>query len=103
MAMFTVLPLIWLAPLGLISLFFYYIIPYFWNYRHLRSIPGPLFARLSNWWLVYACREKSRWKYVNDAHTRYGPVVRIQPNHVSIANEEVINAIYGHGNGMLKS
>ncbi|PCD20968.1 hypothetical protein FGRA07_05120 [Fusarium graminearum] len=103
MAMFTVLPLIWLAPLGLIFLFFYYIIPYFWNYRHLRSIPGPLFARLSNWWLVYACREKSRWKYVNDAHTRYGPVVRIQPNHVSIANEEVINAIYGHGNGMLKS
>lgn len=103
MALFTIVPLFWIAPLGLASLILYYIVPYFWNYRHLRSIPGPLAARFSNWWLVYACREGARWKYVNDAHKRFGSVVRIQPNHVSIADEEVINAIYGHGNGMLKS
>ena len=102
MALFTI-PLLWIVPLGLSSLVFYYIIPYFWNYSHLRSVPGPIFARLSNWWLVYACREKARWRYVDDAHKQYGPVVRIQPNHVSVADEGVVNAIYGHGNGMLKS
>ena len=102
MALFNI-PLLWMIPLGLSFLVFYYIVPYFWSYGQLRSVPGPILARLSNWWLVYACREKARWRYVDDAHKRYGPVVRIQPNHVSVADERVINAIYGRGNGMLKS
>ncbi|EWY99888.1 hypothetical protein FOYG_03817 [Fusarium oxysporum NRRL 32931] len=91
------------APLGLILFLSYFLVPYFWTYGKLRSIPGPLAARFTNWWLVYACRQGERWRYVDEAHKRFGPVVRIQPNHVSIADEEVVNAIYGHGNGMLKS
>ena len=32
-----------------------------------------------------------------------GPIVRIAPNHVSVADSVALNSIYGHGNGALKS
>ncbi|KAF5019796.1 hypothetical protein F66182_8165 [Fusarium sp. NRRL 66182] len=103
MALLDLITLSRVSLVGLVSLILYYLVPYFWTFRQLRSVPGPLAARFTNWWLVYACREGRRWQYVDEAHKRFGPVVRIQPNHVSIADEEVINAIYGHGNHMLKS
>ncbi|KAK5084291.1 hypothetical protein LTR05_005367 [Lithohypha guttulata] len=40
---------------------------------------------------------------VDECHKKYGKVVRIQPNHVSIADDSAINIIYGHGNGFLKA
>ena len=40
-----------------------------------------------------------RYLTVDEAHKTHGDFVRIQPNHVSIANVNAINAIYGHGNG----
>lgn len=39
---------------------------------------------------------------MDDLHKKYGKVVRIQPNHVSIADDSAIPIIYGHGNGFLK-
>lgn len=93
----------WALLVGPIFLISYYLIPYLWTYRSLRSIPGPITAKLTNFWLLYACRAGKRYHYVDEAHKRYGPIVRIQPNHVSIADEEVINTIYGHGNGLLKT
>lgn len=36
-------------------------------------------------------------------HTHPGPIVRIAPNHISIADPDALNIIYGHGNGALKS
>ncbi|KAF2836261.1 putative benzoate 4-monooxygenase [Patellaria atrata CBS 101060] len=40
---------------------------------------------------------------MDEAHRKYGKLVRIQPNHVSIADPNAIQIIYGHGNGFLKS
>lgn len=48
-------------------------------------------------------RRGRRYKSVDEQHKKHGKVVRIQPNHVSIADETAINAVYGHGNGFLKS
>ncbi|KAK7422155.1 hypothetical protein QQZ08_009623 [Neonectria magnoliae] len=93
----------WVVLLGPVFCVLYYLVPYVWTYRSLRAIPGPFTAKLTNFWLLYACRAGKRYQYVDEAHKRYGPVVRIQPNHVSIADEEVIQAIYGHGNGLLKT
>jgi benzoate 4-monooxygenase len=39
---------------------------------------------------------------VHWAHEKYGPVVRIGYNHVSIAEPEGLHAVYAHGNGFLK-
>ncbi|KAI2631766.1 cytochrome P450 [Xylaria nigripes] len=92
-----------LAPVVLVGLIAYYVYPYFVSYRHLRGIPAPFPAQFSNWWLLYACRRGKRYQIVDDVHKKLGPVVRIQPNHVSVADDEAIPIIYGHGNGFLKA
>ncbi|KAI0394949.1 cytochrome P450 [Xylariaceae sp. FL0594] len=97
------------SPLGLASglvvfLAYYYLYPYFVTYRHLRDIPSPFPAAFTNWWLLYACRRGKRYEIVDEAHRRLkSKFVRIQPNHVSVADDEAIQIIYGHGNGFLKS
>lgn len=40
---------------------------------------------------------------MDDAHKKYGVLVRVQPHHVSVADADAIQTIYGHGNGFLKS
>jgi benzoate 4-monooxygenase len=80
----------------------YYILPYIRNWS-IRSIPGPTPAAFSSLWLLWQARKGERYLSVDQAHKKYGPLVRIQPNHVSIADAEAIPQIYGHGNGFLKS
>ncbi|KAI1329261.1 cytochrome P450 [Xylariaceae sp. FL0255] len=82
---------------------FYYIYPYYTTNGHLRDIPAPFPAQFTNWWLLYACRRGKRYLIVDELHKKLGTVVRIQPNHVSIADDDAIPVIYGHGNGFLKS
>ncbi|GAB1522346.1 hypothetical protein RhiTH_005460 [Rhizoctonia solani] len=38
-----------------------------------------------------------------ELHQKYGPFVRIGPNHISIADPDALEDIYKHGNGLLKS
>ncbi|KAL6862627.1 hypothetical protein ACO1O0_002864 [Amphichorda felina] len=80
-----------------------YLYPYFVTYRPLSHIPGPLAARFSNLWLLMTARRGNRYLTVDEAHKKYGTVMRIQPNHISINDDRVIPTIYGHGNGFLKS
>ncbi|KAI9819638.1 MAG: hypothetical protein M1827_007088 [Pycnora praestabilis] len=80
----------------------YYILPYIRNWS-IRDIPGPLPAAFTNVWLLYQCRRGRRFLAVDEAHKKYGTLVRIQPDHVSIADAEAIPIVYGHGNGFLKS
>ncbi|KAK8086608.1 hypothetical protein PG994_001582 [Apiospora phragmitis] len=93
----------WALALLPLSLVLYYAVPYFTTFGHLRSIPAPFPAAWSNLWLLYTCRRGRRYLSVDEIHKKLGPVVRIQPNHVSIADDEAISVIYGHGNGFLKS
>ncbi|KAI0860248.1 cytochrome P450 [Xylaria cubensis] len=81
----------------------YYVYPYFVTYSQIRDIPAPFPAQFTNWWLLYACRRGKRYLIVDEAHKKLGPIVRIQPHHVSVADDEAIPIIYGHGNGFLKS
>ncbi|PFH60237.1 hypothetical protein XA68_11264 [Ophiocordyceps unilateralis] len=90
----------WTIPLLLIA---WYGHSYFISYRHLRNIPAPFGAQVTNLWLFIVCRLKARSLYVDRAHQRLGKIVRIQPNHISIADESAVAVIYGHGNGFLKS
>jgi benzoate 4-monooxygenase len=80
----------------------YYILPYV-RQKALINIPSPFPAQFSNLWLMYQCRHGRRYLAVDAAHKKYGKVVRIQPNHVSIADPDAIQIIYGHGNGFLKA
>lgn len=92
------------APVALlVGLVVYYLYPYFVTFRHLRRIPAPFPAQFTNLWLLSVCRRGNRYERVHELHKKLGPVVRIQPNHVSICDDKAIQMIYGHGNGFLKS
>jgi benzoate 4-monooxygenase len=81
---------------------FYYLLPYI-RQKALLGVPAPFPAQFTNLWLMWQCRQGKRYKAVDECHKKYGKVVRIQPNHVSIADPDAIPIIYGHGNGFLKA
>ena len=85
----------------LLLLALYYCMPYFRN-PSLISIPSPYPAAFTNLWLLLQARRGRRYLAVDEAHSRLGPVVRIQPNHVSIAHVDAIPIVYGHGTGFTK-
>lgn len=89
------------TPVVLVVL--YYLVPYFTTYSSLRDIPSPSLASFTNLWLLLQCRQGKRFKSVDEAHHKLGKFVRIQPDHVSVADADAIQVIYGHGNGFLKS
>ena len=80
----------------------YYIYPYFVTYRSLYHVPGPFIAKFSNIWVGLSARRGQKYAAVDSAHRKYGKVVRIGFNNVSIADESALNIVYGHGNGFLK-
>ncbi|KAL4900767.1 hypothetical protein BDW74DRAFT_170549 [Aspergillus multicolor] len=88
------------ALLGLLAA--YYVLPYLQTWR-LSDIPAPGFAAWSNFWLLLQTRLGHRFISVDNAHKKYGKLVRIAPRQVSIADDAAIQAIYGHGNGFLKA
>lgn len=81
---------------------FFFVAPFLRNWS-IRDVPAPFPAAWSNLWLMYHSRKGQRSFAVDAAHKKYGKFVRIQPNHVSIADEAAIQAVYGHGNGFIKS
>ncbi|OTA57976.1 benzoate 4-monooxygenase [Hypoxylon sp. EC38] len=93
----------WTLVVGFIALTAYYLYPYLVTYRYLRNIPAPFPAQFTNLWLLYTARRGKRHLIVDEVHKKLGPVVRIQPNHISIADDDAIQVVYGHGNGFLKS
>jgi hypothetical protein len=80
-----------------------YLYQYFVTFGALRRFPAPFPAQFSNLWLLSVCRRGTRYDTVDKVHKKLGKFVRIQPNHVSIADDEAIQAVYGHGNGFLKA
>jgi len=86
-----------------VALALFFLVPYLTSNTALKDIPGPFAAKFTNLWLLLQARQGKRYLSVDQAHKKYGKLVRIQPNHVSIADDSAINTIYGHGNGFLKS
>ena len=80
----------------------FYLVPYFTTYRHLRCVPGPFVAKFSIIWLALGARRGQKFAWVDSAHRKYGSIVRVGYNHVSIAEPEGLQTVYAHGNGFLK-
>lgn len=69
----------------------------------LRHVPGPWYCKVSNIPLnIYEilCR---RSDIILDLHKKYGPVVQIAPNEVSVADLEATKQIYGTKDRWAKS
>jgi benzoate 4-monooxygenase len=112
-------PIYW--PLyGPALLFLFHLVPWLRDPLGQRNIPGPIFAQFSDWWLALAAYKGKRSETVHRAHVKYGkpalairlfpllirpigPVIRIAPNHISIANPDALQIVYGHQSRTLKS
>ncbi|CAE6424738.1 unnamed protein product [Rhizoctonia solani] len=81
-----------------------YAIPYLldpYNYRH--RFPGPRLAAFTNWWMFRLVRSGHHSEAVKELYEKYGTFVRLGPNHISIADPDAFESVYGHGKGLLKS
>ncbi|GBE80243.1 Benzoate 4-monooxygenase [Sparassis crispa] len=80
-----------------------HVVPYLVDEHGLRQYPGPFFARFSDGWLFWVSSKFRRTNTVDELHQKYGPFVRIAPNHISIVSPEAVSAVYGHSTGTTKS
>ena len=79
-----------------IALVLSYLVSSLWTIfkRGLRDLPGPLVTRFSGLYrlsLVYAGNGSFEYRQV---HHKYRPIVRVDPNHVSISDAAAIPQIY---------
>ncbi|RAL02154.1 cytochrome P450 [Aspergillus ibericus CBS 121593] len=70
---------------------------------YLLAIPGPFLARFTRlWYFSHVRKGHFEWDNIN-LHARYGPVVRLAPNHYSISDRAAVKTIYGPGSQFAKS
>ena len=96
-------------------------IPWIRDSRGIRNYPGPFLAKFSDLWLGYVSKKGHRSEVIHDMHRKYGtalipfsdhmsfitfskgPIIRIAPNHISIADPNALAIVYAHGNGATKT
>lgn len=87
-----------LSAISLLSIFIYY------AFLHpLRDIPGPLVCRVTSLWTYYHSYIGDECTEIVKLHKIYGPVVRIAPNEVIIADGTALAPIYVERGGFLKA
>ncbi|KAF2676486.1 cytochrome P450 [Lentithecium fluviatile CBS 122367] len=69
----------------------------------LNAIPGPFTASFCNYWKVMSVYKSDMPQRNMAVHRKYGPVVRIGPNHVSFASPEALVTIHGSRQAFPKS
>ncbi|SMR55123.1 unnamed protein product [Zymoseptoria tritici ST99CH_1E4] len=69
----------------------------------LHSIPGPLICRLTPLWSWYHSIIGDESRQIDALHKRHGPIVRISPNQVVIADGRALAQIYSEKGGFLKA
>ncbi|GBE84398.1 Benzoate 4-monooxygenase [Sparassis crispa] len=80
-----------------------HIVPYFIDAHGLRQYPGPFLAKFTDGWLFWVSHNSTRSYAVDELHQKYGPFVRIAPNHISVASPAAVSAVYGHSSGTTKA
>ncbi|KAK2778647.1 cytochrome p450 monooxygenase [Colletotrichum kahawae] len=69
----------------------------------LKHIPGPWYISFTHWVLKYYTVTGQRMYYIHSLHERYGPVVRITPDEIYVADPDGYIDIYRMGSGFIKS
>ena len=69
-------------------------------FHPLAGVPGPKLAAVTwnyeRYYDVYP-NYAQFWKQIGKLHDKYGPIVRINPNEVHIADPELIDVVYPCG------
>ncbi|KAI9447482.1 high nitrogen upregulated cytochrome P450 monooxygenase 2 [Lactarius indigo] len=66
-------------------------------FHPLAKYPGPTIAKTSKLWAAYLCAKGDMHRYYKGLHDRYGDVVRVGPNELSIRDSSLIHPILGQG------
>ncbi|EMC96471.1 hypothetical protein BAUCODRAFT_33830 [Baudoinia panamericana UAMH 10762] len=69
----------------------------------LAKYPGPLLGRLTQAYDVYHAYKGDKHVLLHRLHQKYGPLVRLSPNTLSINDPAALKAIYAHGANVRKS
>ena len=64
------------------------------NTLKLRSIKGPFIARYTDLWRVLKVHQGDMHNVYIELHQKYGSLVRVGPNCISISGPEALAAIY---------
>ncbi|OAQ60423.1 cytochrome P450 oxidoreductase [Pochonia chlamydosporia 170] len=86
-------------------------LPLFWVVSAIYScwfhpyadIPGPLGARISRLWLAKQVLQGNIDNVQRALHDKYGPIVRIAPNEVSVSDPAALKLIYAVNAGFTKT
>ncbi|KAI0401942.1 cytochrome P450 [Xylaria palmicola] len=65
-------------------------------FHPLARYPGPWLARSTLIWRIWQATRGHFHTAVDEAHKKYGPVVRVSPNELSFASASSVKDIYGH-------
>ncbi|KAF7549664.1 hypothetical protein G7Z17_g6221 [Cylindrodendrum hubeiense] len=69
----------------------------------IRHIPGPVYTLLTRLPLKYYTLTGRRLHWIHALHEQYGPIVRISPREIAVADPESFAAIHRIGSGFTKS
>ncbi|KAL4813267.1 cytochrome P450 [Aspergillus spinulosporus] len=69
----------------------------------LRGIPGPALAKCTRLWKLHSVWKGDHHLTEINLHRQHGPLVRIGPRHVSVADPKAIPVIYGLNKGFTKT
>ncbi|RDW61326.1 cytochrome P450-14 [Coleophoma crateriformis] len=73
-------------------------------FHPLRNFPGPFSAKLSKFTHVLrVAKDSDNFRRANELHKKYGEIVRVGPNELSIIVPEAVPAIGGSGSKCTKS
>ena len=61
----------------------------------LRDVPGPFFASVLPFDRLFSAISGKQYLTHIKYHEKYGPKVRVGPNHVSFSDADVITQLYG--------
>jgi hypothetical protein len=68
----------------------------------LSKVPGPRLAKITELWRTNRYIRGYWHRDILDLHRKYGPVVRISPNEVSIVSPELSKTVYSYSGGTQK-
>ncbi|KAH6904432.1 high nitrogen upregulated cytochrome P450 monooxygenase 2 [Coprinopsis sp. MPI-PUGE-AT-0042] len=64
-------------------------------FHPLANHPGPLLCKITKFRTVWEAAQGTTHKYYQSLHAKYGPIVRVGPNELSITDKDAIPAILG--------
>ncbi|KAH8801441.1 cytochrome P450 [Xylogone sp. PMI_703] len=76
---------------------------YSYFFHPYSDLPGPFWAKISRFWLVVQVLKGNIDKKQRELHRKYGKIVRIAPNEVSVSDPEAVRVIYSVNSGFTKT